>query len=104
MTGAFNTQTQQMTQAASKVDDVNGQVRSMLSSLNSQVESIIPAWQGNAATAFQGLMQRYHADATKLSQALTDIAEQIRTSGQTYSAQDESASDAVRSAGSGLNV
>lgn len=104
MTGAFNTQTQQMTQAASKVDDVNNQVRSMLSSLSSQVESIIPAWKGSAASAFQGLMQRYQADATKLSQALTDISEQIRTSGQTYATQDQSATDAVRSAGSGLNV
>ena len=104
MTGAFTTQTAQMQQAATKVDDVNGAVRSQLSSLQSQVESVQAHWTGQAASTFQGLMVRYNEDAQKWSQALTGISEQIRTSGQTYATQDESATDAVRSAGSGLNV
>jgi WXG100 family type VII secretion target len=104
MTGAFTTQTAQMQQAAAKVDDVNNQVRSQLNSLQSQVESVQAHWTGQAASTFQALMIRYHEDAQKLSQALTDIAEQIRTSGQTYAAQDHAAQEAVRSAGSGLNL
>jgi WXG100 family type VII secretion target len=104
VTGAFTTQTAQMQQAASKVDDVNNEVRSQLASLQSQVESVQAHWTGSAASTFQALMVRYHEDAQKLSQALTDISEQIRTSGQTYASQDQAAQDAVRSAGSGLNV
>jgi WXG100 family type VII secretion target len=104
VTGAFTTQTAQMQQAASKVDDVNNEVRSLLSSLQSQVESVQAHWTGQAASTFQALMMRYNEDAQKLSQALTGISEQIRTSGQTYAAQDQSANDAVKSAGSGLNI
>ena len=40
----------------------------------------------------------------KVPVALTDISEQIRTSGQTYAAQDQAAQDSVKSAGSGLNL
>jgi uncharacterized protein YukE len=88
VTGAFTTQTAQMQQAASKVDDVNNEVRSQLASLQSQVESVQAHWTGQAASTFQALM----------------ISEQIRTSGQTYASQDQAAQDSVRSAGSGLNV
>lgn len=104
MTGAFTTQTAQMQQAAGKVDDVNSEVRARLSTLRSQVEAVQAYWLGQAASTFQALMMRYNEDAQRLSQALTDIAEQIRTSGQTYAAQDQAANDAVKSAGSGLNV
>ena len=65
MTGAFTTQTAQMQQAASKVDDVNNEVRSLLSSLQSQVESVQAHWTGQAASTFQALMVRYNEDAQK---------------------------------------
>jgi WXG100 family type VII secretion target len=104
VTGAFTTQTAQMQQAAAKVDDVNNEVRAQLANLQGQVEAVQAHWTGQAASTFQALMIRYHEDAQKLSQALTDISEQIRTSGQTYYSQDQAANDAVRSAGSGLNV
>src|ERR1700761_5450919 len=93
VTGAFTTQTAQMQQAAAKVDDVNNEVRSQLSSLQSQVEAVQAPWTGQAASTFQALMVRYQEDAQKLSQALTDIAEQIRTSGQAYASQDQAAQD-----------
>jgi WXG100 family type VII secretion target len=102
--GAFNTQTAQMQQAAGKVDDVNNEVRSLLSGLQGQVESVQAAWQGRAAATFQQIMVRYNEDATKLSQALEGISEQIRGSGTSYATQDQAGQDAVRSASSGLNV
>ena len=104
MSGAFTTQTDQMVQAATKVDDVNNEVRALLSSLQSQVEAVQSSWKGQAATTFQSLMMRFNEDTTKLSQALTDISEQIRSSGQGYAAQDQAAHDAVSSAGSSLNL
>lgn len=102
--GAFTTQTVQMQQAASRVDDVNNEVRSLLNSLQIQVEAVQGHWIGQAASTFQALMIRYQEDARKLATALADISEQIRASGQAYATQDQTANDAVRSAGSGLNV
>ena len=104
VTGAFATQIVQMQQAASRVDDVNNQVRSLLNSLQIQVEAVQGHWIGQAASTFQALMIRYQEDAQKLATALTDISEQIRVSGQAYATQDETANEVVRSAGSGLNV
>jgi WXG100 family type VII secretion target len=102
--GAFNTETAQMQQAAGKVDDVNNQVRSLLSSLQGQVEAVQAAWQGQAAATFQQIMVRYNEDATKLSQALEGISEQIRGSGTGYATSDQSGQDAVRTAGNSLNI
>jgi WXG100 family type VII secretion target len=104
VTGAFATQTVQMQQAASRVDDVNNEVRSLLNSLQTQVEAVHVHWVGQAASTFQALMIRYQEDAQKLATALSDISQQIRVSGQAYATQDQVANDAVRSAGSGLNV
>lgn len=104
MTGAFNTQTAQMAQAATKVDDVNNEVRGKLSNLASAVEAVQAHWQGSAAATFQSLMARWHEDAQKLSQALNEISEQIRSAGTAYSAQDEAAQQGVAQAGSGLNL
>ena len=104
MGSAFNTQTAQMAQAATKVDDVNSEVRAKLANLQSAVEAVQAHWQGSAASTFQALMVRYHEDATKLSQALTDISEQIRTSGTQYQSQDESGQQAVSQAGRSLNM
>jgi WXG100 family type VII secretion target len=104
MTGAFNTETAQMAQAASKVDSVNSEVQSKLASLANAVEAVQAHWRGSAASTFQQLMIRWNEDAKKLSQALTAISEQIRTSGSTYQAQDEAARQGVAQAGSGLNL
>ena len=104
VTGAFAAQTVQMQQAASRVDNVNNEVRSLLNSLRMQVEAVQGHWLGQAASTFQALMIRYQEDARKLATALADISEQIRASGQAYATQDQTANDAFRSAGSGLNV
>jgi len=104
MTAAFTTQTAQMQRAAGKVDDVNSQVRSQLSNLQNQVEAVRAFWTGRSASTFQALMVRYNEDAEMLSRALADISEQIRLSGQAYAAGDQAAQEAVRSAGSGLNL
>lgn len=104
MSGAFNTETQQMAQAATHVDDVNTEVQSLLQSLQGSVEAVAAHWVGQAHTTFQGIMARYQDDAKRLSQALTAIAEQIRESGAGYSTQDEAAQQAITSASSGLNM
>lgn len=103
MTG-FSTQTAQMSQAASQVDDVNARITSLLSSLFAEVESVQSHWQGQASTQFQSLMTRWNDDTKKLNVALRGISEELAASGKSYSAQDEANEQAVRTAGSGLNM
>lgn len=67
-------------QAAQHVATVNENVQAQLSRLYHQLEPLSRAWQGQAAIAFQMLLQRWHADARQLSEALTGIGERIRES------------------------
>ncbi|WP_116115701.1 WXG100 family type VII secretion target [Austwickia chelonae] len=100
----FQTQTDQMRSASAKVDEVNSAIQAQLSSLRGEIAGVSGHWKGSAATTFQQLMQRWDADAGKLSQALQGISEQIAASGRAYQAQEEASDQAVRSAGSGLNM
>lgn len=104
MSGAFNTETQQMAQAAAHVEDVNASVQQLLQSLQGQVDAVASSWAGSGHNTFQGVMAKYADDSRRLSQALLAIAEQIRESGTGYSSQDEAAQQSITSAGSGLNM
>lgn len=79
MAQQFGAQVEQMQAAAQHVATVNDNVQAQLSRLYNQVEPLSRVWQGQAAIAFQMLLQRWHADARKLSEALTTIGE--RTEG-----------------------
>ncbi|HEY2763730.1 MAG TPA: WXG100 family type VII secretion target [Pseudonocardiaceae bacterium] len=85
----FGTQVDQMQVAANHVADVNQSVQGQLSSLSNQLAPLAGAWQGQAATAFHMLMERWNTDARSLNEALSSIGEQIRGSGATYAQSDE---------------
>lgn len=93
MAQQFGAQFEQMQAAAQHVATVNENVQAQLSrlynQLEPQLEALSRAWQGQAATAFQILMQRWQADARKLSEALTSIGERVRESGATCAQTDE---------------
>jgi WXG100 family type VII secretion target len=104
MTSAFNTETATMAQASSHVTDVNSQISSELSSLESAVEAVQAYWTGAGASSFQQLMSKWNEDSKKLNTALSNIADQIGQSGKAYQSQDDAANQAIKSAGSGLNM
>ena len=89
MAGQFGAQFEQMQAAANHVAEVNQSVQGQLSRLRSQLAPLTGAWKGQAATAFQILMDRWDADARNLNDALNGIGEQIRGSGTTYAQADE---------------
>ena len=76
---------------AKRIIDVDSQTQGTLRSIQSTVDTVKGTWVGAAATAFGSLMERFHADATKLSQALNAIAEQVDSSSATYARQEEEA-------------
>lgn len=87
--GGYGTSTEEMQRAGQKVFDVNDQVQGQLSSLMSQLAPLEGAWKGQAATAFQTLIQRWNEDARKLNEALRGIGEAIQGSARTYAQQEE---------------
>jgi WXG100 family type VII secretion target len=89
MAQQFGAQFEQMQAAAQHVADVNQSVQAQLSSLRNQLAPLTEAWKGQAATAFQLLMQRWDTDARNLNEALNSIGEQIRGSETTYAQADE---------------
>ncbi|MBV9010950.1 MAG: WXG100 family type VII secretion target [Pseudonocardiales bacterium] len=88
MAQQFGAQFEQTQAAAQHVATVNENVQAQLSRLYNQLEPLSRAWQGQAAIAFQILMQRWQADAGKLSEALTSIGERILESGATCAQND----------------
>lgn len=85
----FGTQVEQMQAAAAHVEQVNQSVQGQLKALYSQLEPLAGAWKGQAALAFQMLMDRWTVEAHQLNDALHEIGEQIRGSGATYAHADE---------------
>ena len=90
--------------ASGHVQDVNQRIQSLMSSLRGEVSTVGSHFHGSAASTFTQLMARFDDDAAKLNQALMGISEQLEASGKGYQSTDESASQALRGAGSGLNA
>jgi WXG100 family type VII secretion target len=90
--GSFRTELPAMSAAASHVDEVKGLISGQLSQLMSRLEPLESTWQGQAATSFQMLKQRWLEDANKLNEALGGIAEKLRQTEKGYSQSDQSGS------------
>lgn len=103
--GLFTTDFSTMTTTASDVDGVNAEVSGELARLRGVVDGLAGDWQGQAQVAFDNLMLRWDEAAGRLSNALTDIAENIRANSRSFDATEETGADSfnrVASAGGGL--
>jgi WXG100 family type VII secretion target len=77
-------------EAASKhVREVNAQLQQQLAQLAGRLESLQGAWSGSAASAFQGLAQRWNAETVRLNGTLEDIAGLLDASGSTYASTEQ---------------
>jgi WXG100 family type VII secretion target len=93
MSGAgsnFRTDLSTMQSAAQHVYDVNAQIQSQLSNLQSRLDPLMGTWQGSAATSFQVLKERWHQDATQLNAALRAIGEGLVKVHGNYQATEQS--------------
>lgn len=79
----------QFTAAHQKVSDNKTTIDQELRKLRSNMENTAGQWEGQAASAFRNLMNRFEEDALKLSQALQGIAELLQQAGSQYEAQEE---------------
>ncbi len=89
----YGAQISTMHQASLHVRDVNQQIQSQLSSLMGQLDGLPGAWKGAAAMSFVTLQNRWNQDATRLNNALSDIADAIAISKTGYHFADQEQSD-----------
>jgi len=102
MAGAYTTDAATMQKAAQQVQQVSEEIGSELNSLMSNLEPVAASWKGNAASAFQQLMERWRQDASKLQQALADIAQMLEQTNKSYSQAEENNSSQISAILKGL--
>ncbi|WP_117212684.1 WXG100 family type VII secretion target [Allorhizocola rhizosphaerae] len=94
----------QMDQAANKFEQVDSSLQQMLSRLMNELETLRTAWQGASGRSFEQVKIAYEAAAKKMSEALRETAGAIRTSGQQYTATDESGQQRVNSINTNVSL
>lgn len=100
----FGTQTDVLAQAAARVEQVNGEIRSRLSTLSGMVGGTSGFWRGDTQRTFMALMERWHTDAAKLTDALGGISGAMSQTGAAYATTEESSTATLRSSGGGLSL
>ena len=84
MTQMFRTEADVMLATAGHVDTTNNEVQSELSRLQGVVDGVRASWTGSAQVSFDQLMQRWHASAGDLREALTSISDNIRHNARSF--------------------
>jgi len=102
MSGAFGTQTDQMAKAAQQVLQVSETLQQQMRSLQNNLEPLGSQWQGQAASAFQQLIQRFGEDSQKLSTALGNIANALDSNAKSYDASEQQNHSQINSILNGL--
>lgn len=97
--GHFASDSSQMVTTAGDVDGVNAEVRGQLSRLHNTVEGLAGSWVGEAKNSFDELMIRWDEAANKLSEALTEIADNIRDNSSNFETGEETGADDFKRVG-----
>lgn len=93
-----------MVQTATKFDNVNAELQSMLSTLMSELSVLSGSWKGLGAQAFEQVKSTYSADLQKLNQALSETAEAIRASAGGYDTTDADAASKLTNSGGSFQL
>ena len=92
----FQAGSQELMQAARRMDETNQALQSNLKQVENAAESVEGAWKGTAAAAFQQLIQRYAEDARKLQNSLEDIKGNIEGTARTTQQTEDEASSGIQ--------
>jgi len=90
MAGEVTKQEQSLTRGAQMVASARGDLEQQLTALRGKLSGIGAQWRGAGSSAFQQTMNRWDEDARKITSALNEFEQNLRTSEQTYNANDES--------------
>jgi 6 kDa early secretory antigenic target len=70
--------------AAAAITATVGRLQGEAGALHSQLDQLQGSWTGQAAQAFQGVVQQWHTTQTNLEQALAGIDRALRSAGEQY--------------------
>ena len=104
MTQIFATETSTMDVTAGRVDGVNGEIGTELTTLRGTVDGMSGLWVGSAKKAFDELMVEWDDAAKRLSDALGAIAETIRANSAEFSTGEDDNVIELQNSGSSLNL
>jgi early secretory antigenic target protein ESAT-6 len=80
----YTVDSEAVTAAAGAIGATAGRIQGEAAALHAQLDALQGAWTGSAATAFQGVVQRWRAAQADLEQALAAIDQALRTAGAQY--------------------
>lgn len=78
-----------METSASKFEQVEGDLKKLLNDLMNQLEGLRGAWAGQSARSFDNVKEAFTQQQNKLSSALLETANGVRSSGKNYTASDQ---------------
>lgn len=89
MTGpGYSTDQKALDAAAGQMLNTNEQLIQALSKMANELEPLRGAWQGEASTAFQSLIEHFQTDAKTMNDALDHIANNVSSNAKLYAAQE----------------
>ncbi|WP_182349035.1 WXG100 family type VII secretion target [Tomitella gaofuii] len=101
---ALTTDTEVMRASAQGAMDASEQMKATLGRLNATVEGVAASWQGDAHTAFAGVMQRYHASMNKMQLSLVEISENIKGNSVGYEGASQDSAQSLSQVGGALDL
>lgn len=102
--GGFEGTPEEFTNAENQVTDVRVATDQRLSTLQGEIEATRAGWDGEAAQAFNNVMQRFDESGKKLNQALQRIADLLQEAGSKYQRTEAEQNEIVSSFNKGFGV
>jgi WXG100 family type VII secretion target len=98
---AMNTDVAVLAKEAGNFDRISGELQSVIAQVESTGSTLAAQMVGQAGTAAQAALARFHEAAAKQVQELNDISQNIHQSGTQYTSTDD---DQASSLSSAMNI
>ncbi|RAS68762.1 WXG100 family type VII secretion target [Lentzea atacamensis] len=93
---AFEVTTADLDALAKHIGDISDQIQGEARTVRGAAEQVQSTWAGDAAAAFQNLMNRMDEDVRKLNEALREIQAAIASTADVYQRNEEEQKQAVQ--------
>jgi WXG100 family type VII secretion target len=84
MAGRILATPEEMRSAAGSLDAKAQELIQMLQQIKSQIDSLSPMWQGQAATKFTELMTQWSSDVQGIENVLSTVSRNLQQAAQSY--------------------
>lgn len=84
MAGRILATPEEMRSAANSLDSKAQELLSMLQQIQSQIDSLSPMWQGQAAANFTALMAQWSSDVRGIENVLSTVSNNLKQAAQSY--------------------